>query len=960
MKRPLFVGGRTTSIQRRSPIQICEATVPRSGRDGEGVSPLIDRSNRGAFEQHPRAATGLPAVGEDFLGFRLLDELGRGAFGKVYLARQGNLADRPVVLKITPRLNDEPGVLAQLQHTNIVPVYSIHRLERLQAICMPYFGSTTLKDIYENLESQATLPEFGFGLISTLYVRKAARNSRQVERSDHQVREQPCDPSMTLGAEEAGLPEAKPAAETLKYLEGLTYVQAVLWVVSRLASGLAHAHERAILHLDLKPGNILLTDEGQPMLLDFNLSMDLKAESSRTATVGGTLFYMSPEQIEAFRGDDRRLDGRSDVYALGIILFELLTGRRPFPIPEGPRVDIANALLESRTKQPPPVRCWNKAVSPAIESIVRHCLEPNPALRYRSAAEVQVDIERHLSHCALRYAREPSLRERAAKCMRRHPTISSTTSIGMLAFASLAVLCSASWLAIRDSHVATARLQYIDFHRKFERCQLLLNTTRNASRDSLRNGTRLAQRALGVYLDKEPENWKSTSQVRYLRRSERIALQSELTELIILDVRARVALAERGGPKAEHRETYRWGIDRLEWVRLIDPQPPAAFHHDRARLFAALGHDQAAAQEQALASANPLRSVQDEYLLGTSLLAAGHPDRAEVSLSRAAARDSRSHWAWFALGICHSDQGRHADAAFDFGACSILAPHFAWPHLNRGLALARCGRLTEALASYDRALELDHRFVEAWVDRGLAHLELGHSEQARRDLACAIEQNEATPAVLAAHAEAIARLGHHDLAERAFAANIHSHPNDPLPLVARGFARLGRDQAGALADFSRALTLDPRNARAHLGQAYLVRAQDPRAALEHVERALTAEPDFGDALQLRALIRARGNDPRAESDVDRFLRVTTPQRLYNAACTLSLLSRANSDARLTTRALDYLERALDAGLPPEQTVQDRDLDSLRKSPRFEHLIAAAHQKTMGQVSERGGHGDPPR
>ncbi len=395
-------------------------------------------------------------MGEDFLGFRLIDVLGRGAFGKVYLARQGNLADRPVVLKISPRLNDEPGVLAQLQHTNIVPVYSIHRVERLQAICMPYFGSTTLKNIYETLEGQATLPELGFGLISTLYERKAARNSRQSQVFDGQDRDQTCDQSKMPASDQAGLHHPEPAAETLKYLEGLTYVQAVLWVVSRLASGLAHAHERAILHLDLKPGNILLTDEGQPMLLDFNLSMDLKTESSSAAAVGGTLLYMSPEQIEAYRGAAHRLDGRCDIYALGIILFELLTGRRPFPMPRGPRIDMIESLLVSRTKPPPAVRCWNNAVSPAIESIVRHCLEPDPARRYNNAAEMQTDIERHLSHRALRYAREPSLRERAAKCMRRHPTVSSTTSIGMLVVASLALLGSASWLAVRDSRVARA------------------------------------------------------------------------------------------------------------------------------------------------------------------------------------------------------------------------------------------------------------------------------------------------------------------------------------------------------------------------------------------------------------------------------------------------------------------------------------------------------------------------
>src|SRR5262249_4481549 len=159
---------------------------------------------------------------------------------------------------------------------------------------------------------------------------------------------------------------------------------------------------------------------------------------------------------------------------------------------------------------------------------------------------------------------------------------------------------------------------------------------------------------------------------------------------------------------------------------------------DRARLLAVLGDEPAAARERERARTNPLRTPQDEYLLGTSLLTEGHPDRAEGFLSRAVARDPRAFWSWFALGICHSDQNRHADSAFDFTACTILAPRFAEPHLNRGLALARCGRLTEALASYDHALELDDGFLEAWVDRGLVQLELGNAEQALHDLGRAL------------------------------------------------------------------------------------------------------------------------------------------------------------------------------------------------------------------------------
>src|SRR5262249_42786445 len=118
--------------------------------------------------QFSRALGAMPEAGTDFLGFHLIAELGRGAFGKVFLARQGELADRPVALKISSDIRGESRTLAQLQHTNIVPIYSVHHASPFHAVCMPFLGTVTLADVLRGLRDQANLPATARALMDTV------------------------------------------------------------------------------------------------------------------------------------------------------------------------------------------------------------------------------------------------------------------------------------------------------------------------------------------------------------------------------------------------------------------------------------------------------------------------------------------------------------------------------------------------------------------------------------------------------------------------------------------------------------------------------------------------------------------------------------------------------------------------------------------------------------------------
>ncbi len=218
-----------------------------------------------------------------------------------------------------------------------------------------------------------------------------------------------------------------------------------LAILMRVCTAVEHAHIRGVIHRDLKPGNILVNESGQPKILDFGVARltDIDLPGTRQTAVGevvGTLQYMSPEQVS---GDPLDVDTRSDVYALGAILYELLADRLPYDLE---RRALLEALRVINTEDPPSLGSIDKGLRGDVETIVAKALEKDKNRRYGSALDLSSDIHRFL-HDEPIAARPASAGYQIRKFTRRHRGV-----VGGLAAAAIALLVgtgASSWQALR-------------------------------------------------------------------------------------------------------------------------------------------------------------------------------------------------------------------------------------------------------------------------------------------------------------------------------------------------------------------------------------------------------------------------------------------------------------------------------------------------------------------------------
>jgi serine/threonine protein kinase/tetratricopeptide (TPR) repeat protein len=873
----------------------CAATTRTGAAELPRIPPSLADLNRHAAGVADylaqKAATALPEPEVEFCGFQLVKEIGRGAFGRVYLARQGDLARRPVVLKVSADLVDESHRLAQLQHSNIVPIYSLHRAGAVQALCMPYLGLVTLADVLAALRNPSAAAD------------------------------------------------RVPPTCCLLSQRGAGYVREVLRIAARLADGLAYAHERGILHQDLKPANVLLADDGTPMLLDFNLAQDTKRRGNLAAAqVGGTLPYMAPEQLEAFREGRSQPDGRSDIYALGLILYELLTLQLPLPLPHGPVDECVTRLIAQRRAGPQELRRASKDVAPAVTAIVGRCLEGDVARRYQSARQLAEDLERHLADLPLRHASEP-LWERGRKWLRRHPRLAAGYFVTSAALLSVVLgglyLAKSRQLAVADA--AEARRL---FSADLRRARFLLGAP-VPTPSELAEGTSTARTALARYGGLDHAAWDDLPEYVALPLEERERLRADLRELLLLLGRGTRLYATAGDREDRIAESRR--LNELAESCDTGEESLRAVLLQRALLLREASHEDQARQLLARAGALPLKTARDYYLAALEQMAGADYAGACERLRYARRLDPQDAYICYALGLCHAQLGDYHRAANAFDASLALWPEFFASHYQRAQCHHELKEHAEAIDEYSAAIRLRPDFLDAYIDRALARQALGDYNGADADLTLALTEGISATRVYFIRAAVRRQAGNISAADADRAEGLRREPCDEVSWVARGLARMAADPKGALADFDRALAVNPHYLPALEDRAAVLaeRLGQVDAAVDCLSRAIELAPQRGQARAGRGVLLARlGRRDDALRDAREAERVDPrPEVLYQIAGIYALTGQQHPADR--REAFRLLAAAFRQGFGFDLIEIDPDLRPIRGQPEFRRLVEAA-------------------
>jgi tetratricopeptide (TPR) repeat protein/serine/threonine protein kinase len=845
-----------------------------------GVTPTVDERPGG---EGPGTAIG---------PYRLLEQIGEGGFGVVFLAEQAQPVRRRVALKVlkpgmdsgqvVARFEAERQALALMDHPNIAQIHD---------------GGTTPDG----------RPFFVMELV------------KGVPITDY------CDRCSLTTRERLGL-----------FLSVCHAVQ--------------HAHQKGVIHRDIKPSNVLVAiQDGRPAakVIDFGIAKAINQRlSEHTLATGfhqmvGTPLYMSPEQAEMSPLD---VDTRADIYALGVLLYELLTGTTPLekerlskasydelrriireedaPAPSARLSTLQERLTAVAAQRRTDPRQLLRTVRGELDWIVMKALEKDRNRRYETANGFASDVQRFLADEPVQ-ACPPSAWYRCRKFARRNK---GALGVAGLVLVFLLLLGAGSGWVIGDrsarqaeaaqqvresltrarawrgaGKVALARQELAEakgrigsdraaldslaeeidaldaalarFQHFFDlveqaheaetrlTSELALSQTEGGKkpvaapvsdpdRDSA-NAVPFRLQALSCYRVMERDDWSAVlgqalEQAALVQQVRRTVYEELLW--LTSDVLQR-AQDHRSGAKLSPAEAARHGLAYLHKAEQAW-QPSLAYYRFRSRCRTAMGEKEAAGADQASARTTPATTAMDHYVLGVAAENARDRTEAIAHFEAALSLEPTHYWSLMRLGYCLTDLGQvredFAAAVRVFTGCILKRPEHAYAYVCRGHAQRKLGQSGKALADYTKAIELRPDLAWAWNGRGNAHLDLHEHDKALADYSRAVELEPNLAMAWYNRGNLHLKRGQHEEAIADYSRAVKLKRNYPEAWNNRGNAYKSLGQYGkAIADYSRAVKLKPDLAVAwnNRGDAYRTLRQWARAIDDYAKASELAPAD---------------------------------------------------------------------------------------------------------------------
>lgn len=846
-----------------------------------------------------------PMQGDRIGEFEIVDQIGAGSFSRVFLAIQTTVGRRKVVLKLTTEKQNEPEWLGRFQHENIVPVYSVHRWKEFHVLCMPFWGTLTLAAWmrqHPNSRDRSALL-----LADTLNSANHKFPSTLVDDTD-QLTEDDADKDWN-GASTSEISIQQRAERSFETAISLFH---------RLTSALRHSHSQNVLHGDLKPANVLIRFDGGPALLDFNLSQDTSQGSTR---VKGSTPYMAPEQLAGWRDGKPVMTQATDLYALGLMLYEFLTGS----LPEVFRVSITPETLDAIAKERLSFDFERSLgdVPAGLRSIVLKAIQPTIEKRYATAAEFEEDLQREATQRRLVFAEEPQW-TRCQKFLKRNKSAFSITSV--IAIACCACLFTSiglwQWRRVALKHEALQSA-----NRFLSQSQILLGNLQSV--DGSMDG-QVADKLIRLNAEFTPSLFGDSSEAawNWLTDTDKHRLVSGMGHHVLITSYA-----------AQRSLRFEDAIARDAWLKLCSSLPSefATFADDATILL----REPSIAENVEQLDAN----LKSPFLLAT--IAGEHKDwgKAQAFLDRVPELERTSGLYWLLLGRCQLMLDDLEGAVLSFGLSAERTELHALSRFDRGRTYLKQRRPAKAIEEFSKAVQETPGFLDAFVQRSIAYEMIGKWESALADLNRVIESEPHRATARSIRARILDNLERKQEAEEDRQRILTIEPKRSIDWMTRALNRLPQDVNGAWDDLCRAHELDPLQPMVWQNKAFVASEyrKDEELAIRQLDELLRLSSCDIEALSGRAVLHARlENDEQAIADIEKALRLKTGRggpTHYHACCVFSILSQRNVD--LVQRAHAHLAKSLQFGYGLDIVENDLDLKPIRHTQPFREIVRVA-------------------